>query len=803
MTRYRLAPLFAVRSAGVAFDVLEQLGTPAVAASGRVLLGLEHEVEILAREVLDLGGALAESRADRERLKSRIKRRLDLTTEALAGRPWLARYDQAVRRASAAAAELTAEIEREYRRLHGELIGAARRELPDFLVFESDAMAIEIERLASAVGDGATEHLSRDRQKYRSLALYLQRVCAKNDTVSRFGPASWGTVVPGTGARIDLEPEISRRQVEVERWVVKALVDVLNADPEVRAETSPRLHPHGLLTPDGFVRDDQDRTIPLSAEQRAIAGRCDGASPAYQIGDLATLATLAELGVIRWELELRARDVAFLSTLLEDVSRWRPGSSRDHWIAALEGIAELASRFATDLSTAGRRAIINELHARLASLGVGRRTPDRMLYAAHNPINENCLQAGRLELGARTVESMLAQAAPWFDLYRDAAAFASLQVFHRLREIIIAAPRRNGRLSYAVLAREAMRQGASITDDTLHEQVATSAFAEVKRDLAALLGRRPDAPEWQLTAEECTFLRRCHALPAFTEVTYPSADLQISAASAEDAEAGRFEWLIAELHHGLIHVQHATYWSCPDKPALHAAIAEVVDHQPSLARDAGNYTPVHGSFEAAMWALPRITYVGVGCPKTGWRVRAPADTEVILDEQHCDVRLHARGEDLGSLIRTPRLLAGMHPFFPFERGPHAPRLRLGEVIVQRRSWHLDSLELRPQRANGVSAEFVTAIERARSDRGIPRWVFVRPLPGVLATGPLTRDKDNKPIYIDLESVVFLDILERRLRKYKTLVVTEMLPTPDHLFARVAGGKRSFELRTNILPCKPV
>ena len=197
-----------------------------------------------------------------------------------------------------------------------------------------------------------------------------------------------------------------------------------------------------------------------------------------------------------------------------------------------------------------------------------------------------------------------------------------------------------------------------------------------------------------------------------------------------------------------------------------------------------------------MDAMPRATYVGNARPKPGWRAVRPADAEVVIDEERCDLRLRAGGEDLGSIIRTPRLLMGLHPFFPLERAPHTPRLRVGGVIVQRRSWYVDSAAL-GDRPSGVSAAFVTALERERGAREIPRWVFARPVPGqVRAEGNFTRDKDNKPVYYDLESVVFLDIFERRLRKYGSLIVTEMLPAPDQLIWHGASGRFAFELRTN-------
>jgi len=164
------------------------------------------------------------------------------------------------------------------------------------------------------------------------------------------------------------------------------------------------------------------------------------------------------------------------------------------------------------------------------------------------------------------------------------------------------------------------------------------------------------------------------------------------------------------------------------------------------------------------------------------------------------MRLRAPGgDDLGSIVRNVRLLAGLHPFFPLELEPHQPRLSVGDVIVQRRAWSVESSAI-GDRPGGVSAAFVAAIERERAARDIPRWVFVRPAPGALRAGAwFGRDKDSKPLYIDLESIVFLDLLERRLRKYGTLIFTEMVPTPDELVWKLPDGRYTFELRTNLVP----
>ena len=137
-----------------------------------------------------------------------------------------------------------------------------------------------------------------------------------------------------------------------------------------------------------------------------------------------------------------------------------------------------------------------------------------------------------------------------------------------------------------------------------------------------------------------------------------------------------------------------------------------------------------------------------------------------------------------------------------------PRLRCGRVIVQRRSWTVRFEELGPGDYTGVSRDLVIAVERLRAKKEWPRYVYIRPSEKALRrSGAEGRDKDTKPVFIDLESYLFLEIFHRWLTKAEELEVTEMLPGPDDLLwqeansggAREQGGRRSFELRTQIVP----
>jgi hypothetical protein len=174
---------------------------------------------------------------------------------------------------------------------------------------------------------------------------------------------------------------------------------------------------------------------------------------------------------------------------------------------------------------------------------------------------------------------------------------------------------------------------------------------------------------------------------------------------------------------------------------------------------------------------------------------------VFCDEQTGDVRLRTRatGEDVGSFARAWTIPLGFHPF-TFSLGAHTPRLYCGKIVVQRESWTVALEELGAGNFTGISQDLVLAVERLRSARQLPRHVYIRPSEQALRrSGAEGRDKDTKPVYIDLESYLFLEIFHRWLTKAGELEITEMLPTPDQLLWQEADGRRTFELRTQIIP----
>ena len=115
-------------------------------------------------------------------------------------------------------------------------------------------------------------------------------------------------------------------------------------------------------------------------------------------------------------------------------------------------------------------------------------------------------------------------------------------------------------------------------------------------------------------------------------------------------------------------------------------------------------------------------------------------------------------------------------------------------------WTIALDELGKGDFTGVSRDLVLAVERLRAARDLPRFVYIRPTEQALRrSGAEGRDKDTKPVFIDLESYLFLEIFHRWLVKAGEIEVTEMLPDPEHLFWREPDGRHGFELRTLIVP----
>jgi hypothetical protein len=682
---YRVAPIFLIRLAGVPFDRLERLATPETTNIARGLIVGQNKVQ----------------RDDEKRLAASLEHELEITRKSL--------------------------------------LDSARTILPRYLIFAAEGMR---DRISSLLGANTNAALpprnSRARERERHLLLYLQRIAAKNDTFSEFGPSAWGKISRNiSGVTLAPESGTAEREGFLERWTAHAIAAAVNADPE---NSNPKL------------------AVP-ALEPHAVR------------------------------------------VLLDDIKNWSPGEVRKKWLSILEGLVELPLKFAAAADIQDRQSILDQARIRLQSIGAESKQSDRFLYAATNPIGEECFRESHFEITERLIDEVPTQAESWIDLWRDSYAFIASRVAGGLRGVMEKTGAKSGVMPFPTFMRACEAAKLSLTGPGL-VAFAVMAFQEVKAAFRKRLQPHLNLNEYELTVEDCHVVRDNFDYPKFDEYTYPSADLQLAATSIEAIEHGDYQWILAELHPPIALLHHCMYWSCPDKQTLGRALASTTFGRPNFhfgffAADFTAHTTVR-LFDA----MPELSnFVAPQRANPKWKKISPADAEVYVDETTGDVcvRKIDNHEHLGSFARAWVIPLGFHPF-QFGVAPHTPRLRCGKVVVQRRSWTVRADELIPGNYTGVSSNLVMAIEKLRAERNLPRFVYIRPTEQALRrSGAEGRDKDTKPVFVDLESYLFLEIFYRWLVKAGEIEVTEMLPDPEHLFWKEPDGRRSFELRTLVVP----
>jgi len=828
---YRIAPIFLIRMAGVPFEILERLATPETISVAREVCARKEELTKASAEAENFFRSPERLLSEQAFRALRVAVRLRCAPAGMTGpQPRVfTNYADAAANVSAVESNLHDTLERELGVARSALLESARTLLPRHLVFGVGGVReLLADLLAASASSGLTRRNARAGDRERHLLLYLQRVCAKNDTFSEFGPTGWGKIdneaggsratstgkpekvdEPGGesinhiwGMKLAPRPGVALREAFLERWTAHAIAAVMNADPEIFAELSPRLDPNGRIDKQMFIFTESGDTTPLTSEEAGIIKRCDGKTPVHALpASPETIRALVGKKILRCTVEVPALEPYAFAVLREDVEKWRDGNVRAKWLSILQPIAELPRKFAGTVEPKDRQEILDETRSRFQSLGAVRKPGDRFLYSAANPIGEECFRECNFRIDEDLINEVAVEAAPWIDFWRDSYAFIASRVAAGLRSVLEKTSIQNGAVPLPAFLRACEAAKLPLTGSGL-VGLAVMAFQEVKTVFRERLRPHVGSEEYELSLDDCHVVRENFQYPKFDEYTYPSADLQIAAESIDAVARGKYQWILAELHPPPALLHHCMYWACPDKAALNDALARTVAGRPSFhfgffAADFTAHTAVR-LFDAL---LELSNFVAPQRGNSNWRIVPPAEAEVYVDETSGDVCVRKMGtrESLGSFARAWVIPLGFHPF-QFGLAPHTPRLRCGRVIVQRRTWTVTREEFPAGDYTGVSRDLVLAMERLRTQKNWPRRVYIRPTEQALRrSGAEGRDKDTKPVFIDLESYLFLEIFQRWLMKSGELEVTEMLPDPDHLLWCEPDGRRTFELRTLIVP----
>jgi hypothetical protein len=105
---------------------------------------------------------------------------------------------------------------------------------------------------------------------------------------------------------------------------------------------------------------------------------------------------------------------------------------------------------------------------------------------------------------------------------------------------------------------------------------------------------------------------------------------------------------------------------------------------------------------------------------------------------------------------------------------HLPRVTIDKLTVAREEWHLSGGEL-PFAGPGdeVFVDLFARVRRWALARGLPRFIFAR-VPS-----------EPKPIFVDLESEIFIKLFVKYAKGAPSIAISEMLPDPEHCWLRDA------------------
>src|SRR5205823_4653007 len=373
---YRIASPFLIRLAGVPFDVIEELATPNVFAAARRLLAWENELGQVKNTALEFVTRRNSGLNSEEFAAWRIAIRRDKIPDQK-----IPQQLQEYSRVAIAARQAHSQLEHQ---LEGELTGARRallqtsqRILPHYLVFGSG----DVHHLIDHSGAELPPRNSRNRERERHLLLYLQRIAAKNDTFGEFGPSAWGSAIQSGSLNFEPRPGIARREVFLERWTAHALTAAINSDPQTFLERRPRLNPNGILSDNRLIFVDSGDVIALTPSEIELVRQCNGTT-------------------------------------------------------SIHALIQSSAHFSGRTEPNQRQQILSAARAQLSQLGAERNPSQRSLYAAVNPIAEECFRDCEFEINETMLDEVVTAAEPWIDFWRDNYAFVASRVAAGLRLVL-------------------------------------------------------------------------------------------------------------------------------------------------------------------------------------------------------------------------------------------------------------------------------------------------------------------------------------------------------------------------------
>ncbi|HEX5496751.1 MAG TPA: hypothetical protein VFX70_19490 [Mycobacteriales bacterium] len=654
-----------------------------------------------------------------------------------------------------------------------------------------------VRRLDSLAGADLARPNVRTRQRLRLAWSYLQRFCAKNETVSFFGPLAWGQVNPAAEhalAGTVPDPELGwlrRRRVSFEHWVIDELcARIGEAGPDVlplRLNHACDLDGTTLSFPLG-----RRTALPVPA---ADLVRAIGDGTVEERGEPAPAAVrrLVSAGVLHRELTVAPGTGEPLRDLRAALPERSPaGTGGFDPVALLSTLEGLRTGFeAGDYRQ--RRAVQATLLSTLSEAGIDTRRPTGTFYAGRSPVYEDCERNFRFEIGGPLVGALETGLQPLLRLYRLVAECAASLLHRHYAAVLTGLGPAGGGTADFVSFLNAARSPATIQ---VRRRIIRD-LGETLRSSWAAICPDPDVDEVDLDED------RLALIAATLRASYPdhgrfsgtlgvgvvSPDVMIAAPHPAAVRAGELRVVLGEVHPCVLTaLQPVALPFLGDRDeALRRADALLEPGRVLLATTSRAY---HRS-QIAWPVTPNLYEVELPgatsrCPRERRIPAGRGRVEVRQGMVHFVDRATRRAEDMVTLLSSD-----LHQvMFALARdvlgGELCQRLTHRDVLVKRRSWPLAPADIPAAARPAEVYEDYRSLRTWARARGLPRRGFV------------TTDTEAKPVFLDWDNPLAVDSFARMARQAARIRLTEMVPGPDDLWFTDAGGVHTAELRMSFV-----
>ena len=647
---------------------------------------------------------------------------------------------------------------------------------------------------------------SQQRRREETVAIYLQRYCAKNETIGFFGPAGWGKFV-SRGEPITVHPGdslLAKRQVYFEEWGINILAWKLSKAKSLRPWIAPQRHPFIYAGATDVYLPGRG-SVTFSREEAAILQLCDGRRLAREIAaDLATwldetavyeiLERLDADGLASWVLRIP------VETNPEEALHAALTRVEDQGVraAALAELTELEQAREVVAHAAGDPKKLDQALSHLETTFVrltgeeAARLPGKM-FVGRTLVYEDCVRDLVLDVGPELRSSLagplalLFTSARWFSwqlagiysnlfqaLYNGAVEATGERIipvtaiWDRLEPYLFSP----GQSDVQALGRELQQRWAAILGLSSEQRQLAYTTAELQSQVSAAFA----APR-----------------PGWKTSYYASPDILIDATGLDAIQRGEYLLVVGDFHANNPLSQPFHLYQYPDPAEI---MRNCVTDLPG-----GLYfmpvLPTGGSL------TPRISYGlrrsdDVGLQMTPNTYVNPKSQSLALGE----LLLEAIGGELvlrtrdGRLSTTPLaafdfalFLQMLQNYTLFNDDSHIPRITVDRVVIHRESWCMAASDIAFASDTDETMRFLAARRWARKHE-IPRFIFAK-LP-----------HEGKPLYVDFDSPVFVNILAKEIRGAQRAIgmdaritIMEMLPTPEGAWLPDVEGRRyASELR---------